>query len=80
MRGAIARVSQRRAPLSPNQMCEKLWTLPAHAAACLRFPACRPRAPTPVHLQAYLGHRNIQHTVRYPNSRPRASKIYGATR
>jgi hypothetical protein len=38
MRGVISGLSQRRAPLSPNQMCEKLWTLPLRvrwAVQCL---------------------------------------------
>jgi hypothetical protein len=33
MRGAITGLSQLRAPLSPNRMCEKLWTLPVAGGA-----------------------------------------------
>ena len=30
-------------------------------------------------LQAYLGHKNIQHTVRYTELRRRGSRIFGAS-
>jgi hypothetical protein len=30
-------------------------------------------------IQAYLGHKNIQHTIRYTELSPIASKIFGST-
>jgi hypothetical protein len=38
---------------------------PAHAAPCVRFQAGQRRARHPCAARLYLGHKNIQHTVRY---------------
>src|SRR5262249_48678008 len=46
--GCHHRVSQCRAPLSPNQMCEKLWTLPGGDIGCWM-----PRADRLCHAQHY---------------------------
>ena len=37
---------------------------------CCAVRAASPKAPTPDLIQDYLGHRNIQHTVRYMTSNP----------
>ena len=48
---------------------------PTHAAARLRLRACQQGHDARA-LQAYLGHRNIQHTVRYTELSPQRFKDF----
>jgi site-specific recombinase XerC len=47
----------------------QLQGAPAHVPTRLRLSACQPGTDTRT-LQTYLGHRNIQHTVRYTELSP----------
>jgi hypothetical protein len=52
------------------------------ARTCFAPPAASrgpTRATTPEHLQAFLGHRNIQHTVRYTELSPQRFEDFWRT-
>jgi len=80
-------VTERRGPLSREERLAddpRLWqarrpargSAPAHVAPCVRLRPRRPGADTRL-IQDDLGHRNIQHTVRYTaTNRPQFERLW----